>query len=268
MELTETNLIIVSLICIFLIGLLSFNVYNSCSVDTNGDELDTWNTIKNSFGLYKSKIVSKVEDKIKNVQLTIPLEGDAPKKEVFNIDNNIFTYEQAQSVCKSYGAELATYDQVFDAYRNGANWCNYGWSANQTALYPIQKEFYDELQKSEKEKDSCGIPGVNGGFFSKDIKFGVNCYGHKPKPDMTKVSMEETQNIIGSIEKNKIDDILRNSSDFDVRPFNNELWSKYSYKKASYTIIPDATKDEINELKVEEEINEEDKDPLKYDDVL
>lgn len=265
MELTETNLIIISLICIFLIGLLSYNVYNYCNVDDNGDELDIWDTLKNSLGLYKSKIKSNIEEKINNVQLNI----GSREKEVFNIDDNVFTYEQADTVCKNYGGELATYDQVFDAYRNGANWCNYGWSANQLALYPIQQEFYDKMQKTEKEKGVCGTPGVNGGFFQKDIKFGVNCYGYKPKPDMSKLSVQEITNIIGTPEKKRIDEMVQKREDYDIRPFNNEKWSKYSYKKASYTIIPDTTLDEINQLQLEKELTDVDKDPRKYDeDVL
>ena len=33
-------------------------------------------------------------------------------EEVFNVANNIYTYEDAQTVCSIYGAKLATYDQI------------------------------------------------------------------------------------------------------------------------------------------------------------
>ena len=52
---------------------------------------------------------------------TIP-EEPKDTREVFNISNNNYTYEEAQAVCKAYGAELATYDQIEDAYNKGAEW--------------------------------------------------------------------------------------------------------------------------------------------------
>ena len=66
------------------------------------------------------------------------------KKEVYNISENIFTYDQAKNVCKKYNGKLATYAQLEKAHKKGANWCNYGWSRGQMALYPIQQEYYDE----------------------------------------------------------------------------------------------------------------------------
>jgi len=103
-------------------------------------------------------------------------------KEVFNIRRNVFRYEDAEPVCKAFGAELATYDQVKNAYENGADWCNYGWTAGQLALYPTQTSSYDRLQAGpEDQRMSCGLPGVNGGHFpNPDETFGVNCYGVRP----------------------------------------------------------------------------------------
>ena len=69
------------------------------------------------------------------------------KKQVFNIPGNLYSYDNADAVCKAYGAELATYDQIENAYNSGAEWCNYGWSANQLALFPTQKQTYNNLQK-------------------------------------------------------------------------------------------------------------------------
>ena len=107
----------------------------------------------------------------------------------FNISQNEFTFSDAPLVCKAYGAELASYDQVLDAYHRGANWCNYGWSQNQMALYPIQEKFYEDVQAGPVEhKDDCGKPGINGGYFEDaSLKFGVNCYGVRPKADPKKI---------------------------------------------------------------------------------
>jgi len=114
-----------------------------------------------------------------NLMLPQPVQQD----EVFNISNNLYTYEDAQAICSAYGAKLATYDQVEDAYNHGAEWCNYGWSEDQMAFFPTQKSTWEKLQKNKKHKNDCGRPGVNGGYFANPhIKFGVNCYGKKPKP--------------------------------------------------------------------------------------
>ena len=112
-----------------------------------------------------------------NLSLSPPVQKD----EVFNISNNLYTYDDAQAICTAYGAQLANYEQIEDAYKNGGEWCNYGWSDGQMAFFPTQKSTWDKLQKNPKHKNDCGRPGVNGGYMANPfIKFGVNCYGKKP----------------------------------------------------------------------------------------
>ena len=104
-------------------------------------------------------------------------------KQVFNVSSNKYTYNDAEPLCKALGAELATYDQVKQAWDEGADWCNYGWIKGQAAVYPTQKSTFDELQSggNDDERLACGQPGVNGGFFDNpELRFGVNCYGEKP----------------------------------------------------------------------------------------
>ena len=121
------------------------------------------------------------------LEITMDVPEDEPvqelkiKKEVFNIPDNTYTYDDAKAVCAAYGAELANYDQVENAYKGGGEWCNYGWSDKQMALFPTQKETWDKLQKIKGHEHDCGRPGINGGFIdNKNIQFGVNCYGYKP----------------------------------------------------------------------------------------
>jgi len=104
------------------------------------------------------------------------------RKEVFNVSRNIYKYTDAPAVCAALGAELATYDQVKESYEAGGDWCNYGWTRGQMALYPTQQATYDKLQQGSPEyRDACGKPGVNGGYFDNpELAFGVNCYGVKP----------------------------------------------------------------------------------------
>ena len=114
---------------------------------------------------------------------TAPMVGS----EVFHIGDSQFTYADAPAVCAAYGAQLATLEQIIDAYNNGAEWCGYGWSQGGFALYPTQKSTWAALQAEPDtaKRTGCGRPGVNGGYFDPNTKFGVNCFGFKPKGTAT-----------------------------------------------------------------------------------
>jgi len=105
------------------------------------------------------------------------------RQQVFNISKNSYTYYDAEPLCKALGAELATYEQVKQAYDQGADWCNYGWVKGQMAVYPTQKDTWEQLQAGpEEQRNACGRPGINGGAFDNpELRFGVNCYGIKPE---------------------------------------------------------------------------------------
>jgi hypothetical protein len=155
------------------------------------------------------------------------------KKQVFNIPGNYYDYENANALCKAYGADLASYDQIEKAYNNGAEWCNYGWSANQLALFPTQKQTYDHLQTIPGHENDCGRSGVNGGYMANPkIKFGVNCYGYKPKitteeDELMKTSTPYPETVQDlalqkriDFWKNRVDEIL-------VSPFNYNTWGSF-----------------------------------------
>ena len=158
-----------------------------------------------------------------------------PEDEVFNVSDNKYTYEDAQAVCSSFGAKLATYDQIEAAYNNGAEWCNYGWSDGQMAFFPTQKETWDKLQKFPKKKNNCGRPGINGGYIDNPyIKFGVNCYGKKPTPtenDLKRLEAQQTQPIPITAEdkelQEKIEYWKKNPDKLQLNSFNNTNWSRY-----------------------------------------
>ena len=121
------------------------------------------------------------------------------KKEVFNVGNNLYTYEDAQSICTAYGARLATYDDIEQAYEAGGEWCNYGWSEGQMIFFPTQKDTWQTLQKDPKKKNNCGRPGINGGYMENPyVKFGVNCYGVKPKPKTSDLILK-TQSVTSTV---------------------------------------------------------------------
>ena len=141
--------------------------------------------------------------------------------EVFNIRNNLYTYDEAKSVCSLYGAQLADYDQIEQAYNDGGEWCNYGWSEGQMALFPTQKGTWNKLQKTDRAKNACGRPGINGGFIkNKNVRFGVNCYGKKPKPNDNEKNLMNA-NIEETYPESAKDKALRKKT---------EIWKKFSDK--------------------------------------
>lgn len=110
------------------------------------------------------------------------LPGGSTGGDIFNVSSNKYTYYDAEPLCKALGAELATYEQVKEAWNRGADWCNYGWVKGQLAVYPTGDETYKKLQSGpEEQRMACGTPGVNGGFFDNpEMRFGVTCVGKKP----------------------------------------------------------------------------------------
>jgi len=163
--------------------------------------------------------------------------GGIHQEEVFNVSNNLYTYDDAQAICSSYGAKLATYDQIEQAYNNGAEWCNYGWSDGQMAFFPTQKATWEKLQKTKKHKNDCGRPGVNGGYFANPyLKFGVNCYGKKPDPTTGDLSrMQSNQNVVypkshEDIElENKVNYWKQNADKLlKINSYNTNQWFEYN----------------------------------------
>lgn len=151
-------------------------------------------------------------------------EGD---KEVFNIRENRFTFEEAKAVCKAHDAELASLEQVIDAYKRGANWCSYGWSEGQLALYPTQADFWNRLQQDPHKKNECGKPGVNGGYFENpNYRFGANCYGVKPQPKSNE--LEKNRDYRMDPMQMKVDQYREEKNDIRISPFSNDDWSNHS----------------------------------------
>jgi hypothetical protein len=154
------------------------------------------------------------------------------RKQVFNIPGNYYNYDNAKALCQAYGSNLATYQQIEDSYKNGGEWCNYGWSDGQMALFPTQQNTFDNLQKVEGHEHDCGRPGINGGYIANpEVKFGVNCYGYKPKINQDEEELMKTTSpypeTVKDIAfqkrvdfwKNQVDEIL-------VSPFNYNTWGE------------------------------------------
>jgi hypothetical protein len=202
-------------------------------------EFDFNDVLFNLFGSKKPELevhVHKPKMPVRDVS-SIPVPVPVPKPqscapdisgEVFHLPHNRYTYEQATEACQMFDSRLATYDEVEDSYRNGANWCSYGWSSDQLALFPIQKSMYNEMKKIPGHERDCGRVGVNGGYIeNKNTKFGVNCYGKKPYAGeddlayMKKFSFEKAYPELEAMKKEKqkkMDKLL-------IAPFNKDKWS-------------------------------------------
>lgn len=157
--------------------------------------------------------------------------GPLVGSEVFHVSDQMFTYDEAPAVCAAYGAELATLEQVMDAFASGAEWCSYGWTAGGMALYPTQRETWESLQGEVDygKRTRCGRPGVNGGYFDPTTKFGVNCYGIKPRGQFTPpapVPGVDTKKFSAMV--NRFKEMLKT---FSLNPYSRMEWSEYDDQK-------------------------------------
>jgi len=204
-------------------------------------------SLKNMFST-TPEIVVKAENLVEDVEKGFKDEMDKIKKDissssassskksketgqVFNIPENEYTYEDANALCKAYDAKLATYEQIETAYKKGASWCNYGWSDNQMAFFPTNKDVWEKLQKIKGHEHDCGRIGINGGYIANpNVRFGVNCYGNKPDITSKESKLMSNQTLYPkSLEDYEIDkkseQYKKQLNKLLVSPFNNSNWS-------------------------------------------
>lgn len=150
--------------------------------------------------------------------------------EVFVVSNNIFSKGDAPNVCRGlFNSEGATKQQLEDGYNNGANWCNYGWTADGNAYYPLQNE--------TNTVDCMGQKGVNGGKMTdnKDYKLGAICYGIKPEEqkytELAKIHQESnfTESELKMLEEYRKK--IKGEGGPRILPFNNKAWSRWDKKE-------------------------------------
>lgn len=146
--------------------------------------------------------------------------------QVFNIKENIYTLDDAPAVCGAMGASVASINQLIDSHRQGADWCNVGWTKDGLAAYPIQYSTWKTLQDNEPNKRNiCGAPGINLVRNDPNLLYGVNCYGVKPQPkgnEKVKDAMISDKQLAINA---KIAQFQRNMNAIGVVPFNSNSWS-------------------------------------------
>lgn len=186
--------------------------------------IDVVTSVKNLLGSVPRVEVTVDTDLRRNINATRP-------KEVYHIPGNHYDYKTAKAICKARGSELASYTDINKAFVKGADWCGYGWSEGQMALFPTQMEKWEKLQKIEGHENDCGRPGINGGYIDNpDVRYGVNCYGDKTPITAQEAELMSQTSLYPKTQKElefdrlveywktKIPDIL-------LAPFNHNNWS-------------------------------------------
>ena len=153
-------------------------------------------------------------------------------KQVFHIPGNKYTYQDAEALCGAYDARLASYEEIDAAHDRGAEWCSYGWSQDQLALYPTQKSTYDVLQGIDEHEHDCGRPGINGGYIANpNVRFGANCYGYKPKITAKEQAAMSSYSVYPLTHEDIVLDkkaakYRKKLDSIKVSPFNGTTWSQ------------------------------------------
>ena len=178
--------------------------------------------------LFRKSGGNSLESLLKDLEETEEEVTPVEQKQVFNVSDNVFNYDEARSVCEAYNGDLASLEQMVDAYNNGAEWCNYGWSEGQLALYPTQEDSFVKLEKNPETRGQCGLPGVNGGYFeNKNLKFGANCYGNKPAPNNSQQEKLLNEQYLLNPLSREAQRYQARVDEFEVSPFSRKKWSKY-----------------------------------------
>jgi hypothetical protein len=173
----------------------------------------------NSGGYYSAASVP-------TVSTSGPPQSNTGIQQVFNIKENIYAADDAAGVCGALGADVASLQQLVDAHRQGANWCNVGWTKEGLAAYPIQKDFWQKMQgNNPQNRNICGQPGINMARSDAGLLYGVNCYGVKPEPKNGELVKEIVKNDADIALQAKIAQFQKTVNNMTLSPFNANQWS-------------------------------------------
>ncbi|XP_066567984.1 hyaluronan and proteoglycan link protein 1 [Amia ocellicauda] len=120
------------------------------------------------YGKYKCEIIDGLEDDTGVVALD--LEG-VVFPFFLRIGRYNLNFADAEKACLDQDARVASFDQLYDAWRSGLDWCNAGWLSDGSVQYPITQP-----------REPCGgkdtVPGVrNYGFRDREkSRYDVFCF--------------------------------------------------------------------------------------------
>ena len=94
---------------------------------------------------------------------------------------------------------------------------------------------WNKLQKIEGHEHDCGRPGINGGYIANpNVRFGINCYGNKPKITAKESKIMNEPNIFPKSKKeiefeNRVKYWKTKIKSILVSPFNHNNWSSFAF---------------------------------------
>ncbi|XP_072520696.1 hyaluronan and proteoglycan link protein 1a isoform X1 [Salminus brasiliensis] len=160
---------------------------NDASLIINNIELD-------DFGTYKCEVMNGMDENV--VEVDIRMQGVAslsftgvvfpysPRVGRYNLN-----FHDAEKACLDQDAVVATFEQLYQAWKGGLDWCNAGWLSDGTVQYPINKprepcggrrngaglRSYGRRDKSNSRFDVfCYTSGFTGQVFFVDQKLTYN----------------------------------------------------------------------------------------------
>lgn len=80
-------------------------------------------------------------------------------------------FHDAEAICREQDAVVASFEQLYGAWRNGLDWCNAGWLNDGTVQYPITKP-----------RQACGGGQISAGLRNygrqhrSNSRFDVFCF--------------------------------------------------------------------------------------------
>ncbi|XP_061527109.1 hyaluronan and proteoglycan link protein 1-like [Phycodurus eques] len=114
-------------------------------------------------GTYRCEIINGMVDTILDIGLEV--QSGLTDGVVFPYSPPLgrysFNFDEAAQACLEQDAVVATFDHLFEAWKEGLDWCNAGWLEDGTVQYPITKP-----------RGPCG--GAN-------ISPGLRTYGRRDK---------------------------------------------------------------------------------------
>ncbi|XP_048359189.1 hyaluronan and proteoglycan link protein 1 isoform X2 [Sphaerodactylus townsendi] len=126
------------------------------------------NIILEDYGKYKCEVIEGLEDD--SAVVFLDLQGIvfpySPPLGRYNLN-----FYEAQKACLAQDAIIASFDQLFNAWKSGMDWCNAGWLSDGSVHYPITNP-----------RGPCGgkntLPGIrNYGFLNKAKgRYDVFCF--------------------------------------------------------------------------------------------
>ncbi|XP_030647300.1 hyaluronan and proteoglycan link protein 1a [Chanos chanos] len=144
--------------------------------DDNDASLVITNVNIDDYGRYRCVVIHGMDDNTVDVELQ--LQGVVfpyfPRLGRYN-----FNFHDGERACLEQDAEIASFEQLYEAWRDGLDWCNAGWLSDGTVQYPINTprepcggktgagvRNYGPRDKTTSLYDVfCFTPGFRGRFY-------------------------------------------------------------------------------------------------------